>query len=278
MDGRIPDTVAELLKLPGIGRYTAGAIASLAFERDAPILDGNVKRVLSRLFALDSRSGRGGDESIPARPVSDDALWMLSAAMLPLGRAGEWNEALMDLGATICTPRAPRCAACPVRAHCQAFARGTPEAYPAKAQKPRAPHHDVATLIIKDPAGRVLLGQRPQDGLLGGLWEFISTPFRADTPAPLALDPAWPAAYSALAFQRAGLSVEVCQDVPLRTVKHAFTHFKITRHIALAECAEPGAAMPQSGPDPYQRLLWANPDETQALALTRSDQKIRALI
>ena len=117
-EGRLPDTVEELSQLPGIGRYTLGAIASIAFGRDAPVVDGNVKRVLCRVYAI------RGDAR---RPAVQKKLWALAEANLPKGKAGRWNEAMMELGATVCTPRSPRCDECPLAGVCRARALGIQE-------------------------------------------------------------------------------------------------------------------------------------------------------
>jgi A/G-specific adenine glycosylase len=160
--GKIPDMLQNLLSLPGIGRYTAGAILSIAFNKDAPILDGNVKRVLSRLYAISGKSGTNG---------TNDLLWSLSESLVPKRHASSFNQALMDLGATVCTPKEPQCNHCPLDRLCKAKTKGNPEEYPARKAKKRIPHiHAVAGVFQKD--GKVLLLQRPLEGLLGGLWEF----------------------------------------------------------------------------------------------------------
>ena len=160
--GRFPKTVEGLMRLPGVGRYSAGAIASLAFGVDAPALDGNVARVLCRIFAIrrDPREARTRDE-----------LWSLAGSLLPKGQAGKFNEALMELGATICTPRAPKCEICPIAAHCEARRRGIQERLPVRHARKLTPHYDVTAAVIRHN-GRVLIAQRPHEGMLGGLWEF----------------------------------------------------------------------------------------------------------
>jgi A/G-specific adenine glycosylase len=161
-NGRIPDCLNDLLSLPGIGRYTAGAILSIAHNKEAPILDGNVKRVLSRMYAV----------STPLRNRNtENSLWTLSESLIPRGHAGSFNEALMDLGATVCTPKKPSCSLCPLRNLCRAKAIGNPERYPTKAKKRKIPHvNGVSAVIVRD--GKVLLHQRPPRGFSGGLWEF----------------------------------------------------------------------------------------------------------
>ncbi len=158
--GKIPDNLKDLLSLPGIGRYTAGALLSIAYNQEAPILDGNVKRVLSRLYAV---SG--------APKKTENLLWQISASLIPKGHANLFNPALMDLGSMICTPKDPQCPTCPLRNSCKGTALGRPENYPMKTVKKPIPHVEaVSSVIIKD--GKVFLSQRPPKGFSGGLWEF----------------------------------------------------------------------------------------------------------
>lgn len=155
----LPDDFGRLRELPGIGEYTAGAIASIAYNQPQPAVDGNVRRVLSRLY----------DVAAPT-PAS---VRNRATALLDPERPGDLNQALMELGATVCTPRAPRCVRCPVSDHCLALARGTIEKRPGTKPAKPIPHEHVNTLIrLHD--GMVLLAQRPENGLLGGLWEFIN--------------------------------------------------------------------------------------------------------
>jgi A/G-specific adenine glycosylase len=249
--GRIPDTVDGLLALPGVGRYTAGAIASLAFGRDAAVVDGNVKRVIGRLYAI-------------ADPDAD--LWPIVAGLLPTGEAGAFNEALMELGATVCTPKTPRCPDCPLTATCAALAQGNPARFPLKRAKPATPHYDIATAVIRNRTGALLLGQRPAEGLLGGLWEFVSDDLRATGPSPDA------DAIVRMVERRVGLHVTV--GATLGSVKHAFTHFKITRHVWLCEAGARTAPTLQC----YATLRWVQPAALDTLALTRADQHIAALL
>lgn len=258
-DGRIPETVEALLALPGIGRYTAGAIASLAFNADAPALDGNIKRVLSRVHGL----------SAP----KEDELWRLAESLLPPGRAGAFNEALMDLGATVCTPRAPRCPACPLRALCAAQASGDPEAYPARSNRKATPHHEVVTAVVVDERGRVLIGQRPPDGLLGGLWEFISSELRPSRGGEDTSGGRSSALLERMIVARTGLRIGRAEVTLLGEVRHAFTHFRITRHAWLVRLATGRRATTLQAKG-YSHLLWASPAELEGLALARSDQKI----
>jgi A/G-specific adenine glycosylase len=208
--GRFPATVEGLMRLPGVGRYSAGAIASLAFGVDAPVLDGNVARVLCRLFAI---------RRDPREPQMRDELWSLAESLLPEGRAGPFNEALMELGATVCTPRAPHCEVCPVTASCAARRRGLQNRLPVKRKRRATPHYDVTAAVIRRN-GRVLIAQRPAQGMLGGLWEF---PGGKREPGETLIE-----CLKREIHEELRLVIEVGQ--PVAVVKHAYTHFRITLH------------------------------------------------
>ncbi len=169
--GRIPQTVPELLTLPGVGRYTAGAVASLAFGQRTPILDGNVVRVICRLDAIQ-------DDTTSASVRSK--LWIRAEELLPTADLGDFNSALMELGATVCLPRRPACDICPVRAHCQAHATGIQERLPARAARKARPVERRWIIGIAH-AGRFLIEQRPAKGRWASLWQFI-TLLAVDTP------------------------------------------------------------------------------------------------
>jgi A/G-specific adenine glycosylase len=160
--GNIPNNLKDLLSLPGIGRSTAGAILSFAFQKEAPILDGNAKRVISRLFAV---SGH------PAKGKTEDLLWKTSESLIPKGFSNPFNQALMDLGSMLCTPKEPQCSKCPLRGLCKGKLSGEPERFPTKTIRKKIPHIEGISAVIRDH-GKVLLLQRPPEGLLGGLWEF----------------------------------------------------------------------------------------------------------
>ncbi len=168
--GTVPsERSAHYVKLPGIGDYTVGAILSLAYNQAEPILDGNVKRVMSRLADIDQPIDQ---------PATLRALWQLARDVVEAASAegaGTVNEALMELGALICVPANPRCLLCPVAEHCQALAHGTQGERPVTSPKRQTPHYDVAAGVIWEGeigASRLLIAQRPQEGMLGGLWEF----------------------------------------------------------------------------------------------------------
>ncbi len=209
--GKLPADVDALRALPGIGRYTAGAIASIAFGLDEPALDGNQKRVLARLFDVRQRVDSAEGERL---------LWSLAREHLPPGRAAEYNQALMDLGASICTPRRPDCTACPLREVCRAHALGVQEALPVKKPKGETPHYVHAAAVVMRE-GRVLLARRPSQGLLGGLWEFPNARLaqvKDDAEAARALEDALETGY--------GLGVRV--GASLGSFRHAYSHFRVT--------------------------------------------------
>ncbi|MCX5769405.1 MAG: A/G-specific adenine glycosylase [Candidatus Hydrogenedentes bacterium] len=160
--GRFPATAAEWAELPGVGRYTANAIASIAFAERVPVVDGNVQRVLARVFNI--------TDSIDAA-ATRQRLWALAGSLVPAKSPGDFNQALMELGARVCVPRKPLCADCPLRARCKALAAGVQEARPVRAPKKQVPHVNSVAAVIQN-RGRLLIGRRPNSGMLGGLWEF----------------------------------------------------------------------------------------------------------
>ncbi|WP_242414805.1 A/G-specific adenine glycosylase [Sphingomonas panni] len=202
--GALPDTESELRKLPGIGDYTAAAIAAIAFGRRAVVVDANVERVVSRLFAI-------GDPLPGARP----AIRTATDTITPDARAGDFAQAMMDLGSMVCTARSPRCLFCPLRDDCAAYATGTPDAFPVKAAKKAKPQR-FGTLFWAERDGRVLLVRRPDKGMLGGMRALPTGPWSDADPgtegAPFAAD-----------WRSIGL------------VRHGFTHFDLACTVMVAD-------------------------------------------
>lgn len=161
--GEFPNTVAGLASLPGIGRSTAGAIVSLALNQPAPILDGNVKRVLARYHAVDGW---------PGQAKIADKLWAFAEQHTPIRRAADYTQAMMDLGATLCSRTKPLCTQCPLSADCAGFAQAEPERYPGKKPKKVLPVKTTQLLILQNKKGEILLEQRPPTGIWGSLWSF----------------------------------------------------------------------------------------------------------
>lgn len=242
--GELPRDIEALRALPGFGEYTTGAVASIAFGERLPAVDGNVRRVLSRLYDL-------------ADPGAAE-LRELAAALVPAERPGDFNQALMELGATVCTPRSPRCDACPVASCCRALAAGTVAERPARRCARPVPEVAIGTAVVTTADGRVLLVRRPEDGLLGGMWSF---------PEAELLPGEEPGAAAARAARAAGAVVGAGRA--LGEVLHAFTHRRVTYHAHLFRTAAP----PENAPE---RAL-ARPDELDDYALPVAQRKVLRL-
>lgn len=213
MAGVLPSDPHELRKLPGIGAYTAAAISSIAYGKDHPVIDGNVRRVFSRVFDLKD----------PIRsPRHEKRLSDIAASHLPVGKAGEYNQALMDLGATVCTPRAPKCSQCPLTELCRAYQGGYQEQRPVVVQKAAIPHLTIASAVILRNDS-VLISQRPDKGLLGGLWEFPGVHHNSGEELAASL--------KQMVNERLGVDILVKDDLGL--YKHAYTHYRVTVHAFL---------------------------------------------
>jgi A/G-specific adenine glycosylase len=250
LDGHVPESPDALVDLPGIGRYTASAIASIAFDENAVALDGNLRRVLCRIFGIDDD---------PGRPNTQRRLEELAMGMLPSGRAGDLNQALMDLGATICTPATPHCLICPLMNACQSQQEGIQNELPIRATRAVRPHRDVTAGVIWDENGHFLITQRPLDGMLGGLWEFPGGKRRPRE--------ALPACLHREIREELGIQIEI-RDL-LCTVQHAFTHFYMTLYAFDCQWL---AGTPQCLG--CIELHWATLDELDAFAFPVADQKI----
>lgn len=244
--GALPSTVEELSSLPGFGRYTAGAVASIAFGQPAPLVDGNVARVLSRLFEVD---GAPGDRD------RERTLWALAEALAPGERPGDLNQALMELGALICKPEGPTCLLCPVRARCRALRAGRVDQLPPP--KVRAARKRLRLAVaVWEREGRVLLGRREEKGLFGGLWELPSV----EVPEGLGAED-MPGAL------RAGLKARARVGAPVGTVKRTLTHRDLELWLYRVE----GRAAPRAVPG-YRELTWASAAEARALGMSTAMQ------
>jgi len=247
--GSLPSTYAELRKLPGVGEYTAGAVASIAFGQVVPAPDGNVRRVLARLF----------DEPEPKQA------WLRETAtgLVDPERPGDWNQALMELGATVCSPRGPSCSCCPVAAWCLARQRGTQQVRPASVPR-RAPRVAVFALVVLHREGRVLLERRPADGLLGGMWAF---------PEAEVGDPA-EARCGALAIARRLGWSGADEPETLPGCEHRFTHLRATYLPYLVEAGNAHLEAATSG----AAHAWLDLSDPTAVALPVAQRHILASV
>jgi A/G-specific adenine glycosylase len=213
--GVFPDDEAGLLELPGIGPYTAAAIAAIAFGRPSVVVDGNVERVVTRLHAIDT-----------PLPAAKTEIRAVLADIVPADRPGDFAQATMDLGATVCIPRKPRCMLCPWKLACRARAAGEPERYPVKRARAKRPLRRAIAFVLTDRTGAIWLRRRADEGLLGGMMEVPSSEWRASEPSEKAARAAAPAS---LAWRA----------LPGR-VRHGFTHFELelTVWTALARRAD----------------------------------------
>lgn len=243
-----PRTLDGWMALPGIGRTTAGSILSSAFNAPLPILDGNVKRVLARLQAH------------PLPPARDQALfWSWSEALLDPTRPRDFNQALMDLGATVCTPRKPSCDSCPWRCSCAAYAAGDPSRWPMTDASKPLPFQVIGVGVVLNAAGEVLIDQRLEEGLLGGMWEF---PGGKQEPGE-----SIEACIARELQEELAIAVSVGQE--LITVDHAYSHKKLR---FVVHCCEWLSGEPQ--PLASQQVRWVRPDELSQYPFPAANARI----
>ena len=248
--GTFPSTMDEARRLPGVGPYTASAVLSIAYGVPHAAVDGNVVRVISRMFAidLDPRSSAGG------RTISD-----LAERLLDRDRPGDFNEAMMELGATVCLPAEPDCDQCPVSGFCRAFATRTTDRFPVTRPRERVPHFDVAVSVVIRAPDEVLIQRRPHEAMLGGLWEFPGGKRRDGEDLR---DTCRREMYEELGIEVEPLNL-VC------TVRHAYSHFKITLH-AFESRIRSGSPRSANG----QPLAWVQLDHLDEFAFPVASLKI----
>lgn len=248
--GEFPHTPGELKKLPGIGEYTANAIASICFDFPAVALDANIKRVLARLVDLDE-------------PLANKSALMkleeFAGALIIHVNAGDFNQALMDLGATICLPSAPLCSICPLQGYCAAFAHHTQNERPVLRPKKSIPEYQVVAAVIKNENGAFLLAKRPRGGMLAGLWEFPGGKVEEGENDPQAL--------KREIMEELGTRISV--NAMLGAYKHAYTHFKVV--VRAYHCRLQGA--PPKALE-AQELAWVKCDGMARFAMGKVDRLI----
>ena len=246
-DGVFPEDVPGWMSLPGVGRYTAGAVVSIAFDKPAPILDGNVMRVLSRWFVVrgDPRAGE-----------ANRTLWRLAEDVLPERFVSEFNQALMELGAMVCTPRNPRCLVCPVRDHCGARQEGLETKLPEIPARQKSVKVKMTAAVIEE-GGRLLMYRRDDSELMKGLWEFPGGECRDGEPPR--------AAVAREARERYGLSVKPGPE--LARVKHSIMNRRIDVHAFEVDLLSPPV-------EHTRAYTWVNRDELSELPVSSMVRKI----
>ncbi|MDF1838137.1 MAG: NUDIX domain-containing protein, partial [Planctomycetota bacterium] len=242
-NGQFPPDHAQALALPGVGEYTAGAVLSIAYGLPEALVDGNVERVFTRVFGLRAASG-----SAPLRKHS----WTLARLCMESSAPGDWNQALMELGATVCTPGQPRCEECPWSRSCVAKGRGEQAMYPSPKQRKKTVDLPIEAICVQD-SGRLLLLQRPPKGSMAGLWE-LPTLQPATSGATSIWADRWPDGLGAKG------------QSPLMQAKHAITHHRIVMTVR-------AGTMAKSDRIGDSRLAWFGWDELEDLALTGLTRK-----
>ena len=244
LGGHFPESVEELEQLPGIGRSTAGAILSISTGKRAAILDGNVKRVLARYYALDGW---------PGTTANIKALWQYAEQTTPHERVADYTQAMMDMGATLCTRSKPACLLCPVHSGCQAYRQGRTEQLPEPRPKKILPEKQTLMLMIENREGGVLLYQRPPTGLWGGLWSLPETADLRDAEA------------------ETGFAIDIDSAEPLTPMRHTFSHFHLDItpvKVKLLDKAPTNHVMEQHA------TLWYNLAQPQKIGLAAPVKKL----
>jgi len=251
--GRLPGNVEDLRTLPGVGGYTAGAIASIAFGKAVPAVDGNARRVLMRLFAVTAAIDR---------PSTVRQVQALAEKLVPASAPGDFNQALMDLANSLCTPRKPACSRCPLEKQCRARREGNEEAIPQRPQRGRIPERQAVAALIQNRKGRLLVVQRPGKGLLSALWK-LPGGFLREGEAP---------AEGLIRAVREEVGVESKPQLPLGAVRHSYTHFRMILHVftGLIACGRPRALL-------GGEIRWAAPEDLAALAFSKADRLAMSL-
>ncbi len=249
LNGKFPETRDALMKLKGFGAYTSASVASLAFGEDCAAVDGNVLRVFARLYAI-------SDDIREA--TTKEKINALAILELPKGRAGEFNEAVMELGATVCTPKRPKCAHCPISDACDAFQKNLISEIPFKSRRAVLKHHTIAVGVVRK-GDLILIALRPKDGLLGNLWEFPGGKQKSGETLS--------ACCKREIKEETGLDVKVLEQFAV--VKHTYTHFKITLHAFHCNWIS-GEARPAAS----QEIRWVRLHDLEQYAFPKANKLI----
>lgn len=239
LNGQFPDNVPQLIELPGIGRSTAGAISSIAFKNQATILDGNVKRVLARFSATDGW---------PGKSAVVEKLWLIAETYTPYKRIADYTQAMMDLGATVCTRSSPNCEQCPLVKNCKAYQLGNPQDYPGKKPKKKLPVKTTCFLMIRNSEGALLLEQNPPVGLWGGLWIFPQCESQDQLEET---------------YLKLGIQADSQQILEIK--RHTFSHFHLDYQPVEISIGSSAATANQIAEDSNQ--VWYNPQNPLSLGM-----------
>lgn len=247
--GRVPDGFEEISRLPGIGSYTAGAILSIAFQKKVPVLDGNVKRVLARLFCLEENGGTS---------ASEKRLRQVAERLLPERGVGDFNQSMMELGAMLCLPKNPACPLCPVKNFCEARMQNRQDQLPPPKARTAAKKIEVSAGVIWRN-GKIFIQQRPRNGLMGGLWEFPGGKMKKNETPGACLE----------REIREELGVNIAVGEKLMTVRHSYTKFRVTLHVY--RCRLPRGRIRASC---CERWRWVEPGELKSFPFPAANVKI----
>ena len=253
--GNIPESLDSLTSLPGVGLYTASAILCFAFGARLPTVDANVRRVTARIFAI---------QGLLDRAAARRDIHRLAAGLVPRENPGEFNQGLMELGALVCTARSPSCTDCPLQAFCLAFQEGTQCEIPRPSASRPVPHKIMASGLVFDFSGRMLIAKRPDHGLLGGLWKFPGGFLREGEIPEEGLKRS--------ILEEAGVEIVIAGT--LGSVRHAYSHFRLTGHVFRCFPKNEGGRLPGRGSD----LLWKDPERLDEMPLSSVDRKILELL
>lgn len=252
-NGKLPQTYEGLQEIPGVGPYIAAAIASIAFGKAVPVVDGNVLRVFARFWGI--------DDDI-REPRTRHAMFERLTPIIAKADPSSFNQAMMELGALVCSPKSPKCGDCPLKVDCVAFSQRRTAELPVKSKRPPVPHYNIAVGVVWR-GGKVLIGRRKETQMLGGLWEFPGGKMKAGESAE--------AAAVREVSEETGLSVRILHKYCV--VQHAYTHFKITLHAFACESAS-GRARPHT----TDELKWVQPGELQDYPFPTANKKIISVI
>ncbi len=248
--GTFPESYDQLIGLPGVGPYTAAAISSIAYARPHAVVDGNVIRVLSRFFGI-SEDVRSQQTKSTIQKMADD--------LLDPDLPGEFNQAVMELGSLVCTPASPSCDSCPLSTWCVAHKMAQTDAIPYKSPKPKVPHHHIVAAIISNGQGKLLIARRPEDAMLGGLWEFPGGKVEANESLEQAL-------HREILEE---LDIHIAIRSEFMQLKHTYSHFKITLHAFLCDHLA-GNPTPKASTE----IRWVNPGQLNEYPFPKANRKL----